>query len=224
MEITKKPSSVVGLLARCQIAAGKKVCGSARPILQASHTYFLKGFNQSFVEGSHFLPPSVEELLSIWKIFRIIGTNRLFQLCNYFNVALKDVCFWVGFCYEKPAKQDCTAGVTDRQTGELTCSPWKCWAFFTPKATERLFIEQFWFCHYALAVVSHSDWTLLLCAFQRNSLSLRTKWDFCYGGHFPSHLLSLSWYPVPLKTESSFFKYWWGNRFAFLEDQVWEIA
>lgn len=44
---------------------------------------------------------------------------------------------------------------------------WKCLAF-SPKATERLFTEQFWFCHHALPLASHSDGTLLLRAFQRH--------------------------------------------------------
>ena len=77
------------------ITAGKRGCRPTVPIPQA----FLKDFSQSFVAVSHFLPPSVVELISIWKIFRVIGTNRLFQLCNYFSMTLQDACFWIRTCY-----------------------------------------------------------------------------------------------------------------------------
>lgn len=80
----------------------------------------------------------------------------------------------MGLCYEKSAKRNRAAGVTDRQM-RIDLFTMKVFSIFHPKATERLFIEPFWFCHDALAVISHKDRALLLCAFQRNSLGLRTK-------------------------------------------------
>lgn len=102
-------------------------------IPQTPGTYFPNGFNESFAEYPHFLPPSLEVLLSIRKIFRVIDTSRLFQRCNYFSMAFQDVCFWIGPYYEKPAKRNQFCQVSPMDKWVNWPVDQGLWVFFTQR-------------------------------------------------------------------------------------------
>lgn len=135
----------MGQLERSRILQGGKAEGLRNPSPQAPPQCVFPPFNQVLRGRLTFSATVVEGLISIWKTFRIIGTSRLFELCNDFNRALSDVCFWTGLCCEKPAKRSLLQVSLMKKTSELTCSPWKCWAFFTRRPLRGSLLNNFGF-------------------------------------------------------------------------------